>query len=96
MVYTSATAALYYAPGSNDRGHIVFVLSVCLSVCLSEDQHALRECQESNLDISIHTPARNLCATKAGEFTVQWFQRKMFESGDAILFFRTVQNTETY
>ena len=23
-----------YAPGSNDRGHIVFVLSVCLSVCL--------------------------------------------------------------
>ena len=25
----------YYAPGSNDRGHIVFVLSVCLFVCLS-------------------------------------------------------------
>ena len=24
----------FYAPGSNDRGHIVFVLSVCLSVCL--------------------------------------------------------------
>ena len=23
-----------YVPGSNDRGHIVFVLSVCLSVCL--------------------------------------------------------------
>ena len=22
----------FYAPGSNDRGHIVFVLSVCLSV----------------------------------------------------------------
>ena len=25
----------FYAPGSNDRGHIVFVLSVCLFVCLS-------------------------------------------------------------
>ena len=25
----------FYAPGSNDQGHIVFVLSVCLSVCLS-------------------------------------------------------------
>ena len=25
---------IFYAPGSNDRGHIVFVLSVCLSVCL--------------------------------------------------------------
>ena len=25
----------FYAPGSNDRGHIVFVLSVCLIVCLS-------------------------------------------------------------
>ena len=24
----------FYAPGSNDRGHIVFVRSVCLSVCL--------------------------------------------------------------
>ena len=24
----------FYAPGTNDRGHIVFVLSVCLSVCL--------------------------------------------------------------
>ena len=24
----------FYAPGSNDRGHIVFVLSVCLFVCL--------------------------------------------------------------
>ena len=24
----------FYAPGSNDRGYIVFVLSVCLSVCL--------------------------------------------------------------
>ena len=24
----------FYATGSNDRGHIVFVLSVCLSVCL--------------------------------------------------------------
>ena len=24
----------FYAPGSNDRRHIVFVLSVCLSVCL--------------------------------------------------------------
>ena len=26
---------IFYAPGSNDRGHIFFVLSVCLSVCLS-------------------------------------------------------------
>ena len=26
---------IFYAPGSNDRGHIVFVLSVCLFVCLS-------------------------------------------------------------
>ena len=25
----------FYAPGSNDRGHIAFVLSVCLFVCLS-------------------------------------------------------------
>ena len=25
----------FYAPRSNDRGHIVFVLFVCLSVCLS-------------------------------------------------------------
>ena len=25
----------FYAPGSNDRGHIVFVLAVCLFVCLS-------------------------------------------------------------
>ena len=25
---------LFNAPGSNDRGHIVFVRSVCLSVCL--------------------------------------------------------------
>ena len=25
----------YYAPGSNDRGHIVFVLSVCLFVFFS-------------------------------------------------------------
>ena len=24
----------FYAPGSNDGGHIVFVLSVCLFVCL--------------------------------------------------------------
>ena len=25
----------FYVPGSNDQGHIVFVLSVCLFVCLS-------------------------------------------------------------
>ena len=25
----------FYAPGSNDWGHIVFVLSVCVYVCFS-------------------------------------------------------------
>ena len=30
-----AHKALFYAPGSNDRRHIVFILSVCLFVCLS-------------------------------------------------------------
>ena len=25
----------FYSSGSNDQGHLVFVLSVCLSVCLS-------------------------------------------------------------
>ena len=32
----------FYAPGSNDRGHIVFVPSVCLSVCLSVVNFNLR------------------------------------------------------
>ena len=32
----------FYAPGSNDRGHIVVVLSVCLFVCLSVVNFNLR------------------------------------------------------
>ena len=33
---------VFLCPGSNDRGHIVFVLSVCLSVCLSVVNFNLR------------------------------------------------------
>ena len=33
--YVVFLTTLVYAPGTNDRGHIVFVLSVCLFVCLS-------------------------------------------------------------
>ena len=32
--WLSAVWVSFYAPKSNDRGHIVFVLSVCLSFCL--------------------------------------------------------------
>ena len=35
MEYEESIKNAFYAPGSNDRGHIVFVLSVCLSECLS-------------------------------------------------------------
>ena len=33
-IRVSQTHRYFYAPGLNDRGHIVFVLSVCLFVCL--------------------------------------------------------------
>ena len=32
--YPTGKKLCFYAPGSNDQGHIVFVLSVCLFVCL--------------------------------------------------------------
>ena len=32
--YRKTVLRYFYAPGSNDWGHIVFVLSVCLFVCL--------------------------------------------------------------
>ena len=42
-ISTSSTKFVcFYAPGSNDRGHIVFVLSVCLFVCLSVVNFNLR------------------------------------------------------
>ena len=34
-ILTSKLKIAFYAPRSNDMGHIVFVLSVCLFVCLS-------------------------------------------------------------
>ena len=39
----------FYAPGSNDRGHIVFVLSVCLFECLSVVNFNLRYRQRSHI-----------------------------------------------
>ena len=35
VVFIICNSYGFYAPGSNDRGHIVFVQSVCLSVCFS-------------------------------------------------------------
>ena len=34
VLYHIHICFIFYAPGSKDRGHIVFVLSVCLFVCL--------------------------------------------------------------
>ena len=39
----------FYAPGSNDRGHIDFVLSVCLFECLSVVNFNLRYRQRSHI-----------------------------------------------
>ena len=40
--FSSVIPRYFYAPGMNDRGHIVFILSVCLSVCLSVANFNLR------------------------------------------------------
>ena len=52
--------SIFYAPGSNDRGHIVFVLSVCLSVCLSvvnlNLRYNIRTVRDRDFIFDMHTP----------------------------------------
>ena len=51
---------IFYAPGLNDRGHIVFVLSVCLSVCLSvvnlNLRYNIRTVRDRDFIFDMHTP----------------------------------------
>ena len=45
-----------YAPGSNDQGHIVFVLSVCLSVVNFNICYNFLNESDSDFIFGMHTP----------------------------------------
>ena len=46
----------FYAPGSNDRGHIVFVLSVCLFVVNFNLRYNFWTVRDRDFIFGMHTP----------------------------------------
>ena len=50
----------FYAPGSNDRGHIVFVLSVCLSVVNFNLRYNFWTVRDRDFIFGMHTPLMTL------------------------------------